>query len=308
MEMRNYKFYLTNIGLFYVAAIWGSTFFVVKDSLAHINPVVLVGYRFTLAAFMLACFLIYTRRPLFVNMKSGLILGALLWLVYGPQTIGLGLTTASNSGFITGLFVAFVPIFSFLFLREPPSGSKILAILVSVAGLWFLMGGFQEVNRGDLLTIITAIAYAAYILFADKYVKASIDPYVLSFQQFLGVGLISLGLGAVLGLPFTPATMNTFGIIFFLTLFPTLSAFVIQLVAQKRVTPIKISLVFALEPVFAAIFAWTLGGETFILSRASGGFLIFAALIIAELSGQDIKNFFNISVGRIQYGGQVKQS
>ncbi|GAH27457.1 unnamed protein product [marine sediment metagenome] len=81
--------------------------------------------------------------------------------------------------------------------------------------------------------------------------------------------------------------------ILFLTLFPTISAFIIQLTAQKFTLPIRVSLIFSLEPVFAALFAWTLGGETFILHRAFGGLLIFLAILISEIPIKKI-DFFKI--------------
>ncbi len=278
-----HRSHLADLGLLYIAVIWGSTFFVVKDSLAYVNPVVLVGYRFVLATLIMGCYLLYRRKSWLTNFKSGAVLGVLLWLCYVPQTIGLEYTTASNSGFITGLFVAFVPIFSFVLFQELPSLPKLLAVFTSTIGLWFLTGGLSEINGGDLLTIITAMAFAAYILIADRYAKNNLDPYVLSFQQFLIVGGLSVIVALIFRFPFTVASPGTLGVILFLTLFPTLSAFVIQLVAQKHTAPVKVSLILAVEPIFAAVFAWTLGGETFILSRAMGGVLVVLAIIVAEV-------------------------
>jgi len=279
----DYKTYLAHFGLFYSAAVWGSTFFLVKWCLLSINPVILVGYRFTLAAIILGSFLVIRRRGLFAHLREGLVLGLFLWLLYVPQTIGLGITTASNSGFITGTFVIFVPIFSFVVFHRAPPLTGIISALVSLTGLWFLTRGLQSVNSGDLLTIITAMAYAIHILFIDRFVKAGADPYILSFQQFLFVGLASLIAGFIFKLPFTPASTGVIWVIFFLALFPTLSAFVIQLVAQKSTSPIRVSLIFAFEPVFAGLFAWTLGREPFAPHRAVGGLLVFLALIISSL-------------------------
>src|SRR5690348_16387619 len=103
---------LSDASLLYVAAIWGSTFIVVKDSLRNIDPIVMVGYRFLLAALFLLIFLIIKKKVFWKNLIPGIVLGILLWLIYIPQTVGLLYTTAANSVFITGLFVAFVPIFS----------------------------------------------------------------------------------------------------------------------------------------------------------------------------------------------------
>jgi len=274
---------LSNLGLFYSAAIWGTTFFIVKGSLAHIDPVILVGYRFLLAAIILGGWLSLRRMPLFADFKKGAILGLFLGILYLSQTIGLGITTASNSGFITGMFVAFVPIFSWTVFRQKPPWTGWVASAVSLSGLWILTGGMCNVNGGDLLTIMSAMTYAIHILFTDKYVKSGIDPIMLNFQQFLFVGVVSLLMGLIFNLPLAPSSIDVMWIILFLTIFPTLSAFVIQLTAQKYVSPIRVSLIFAFEPVFAAIFAWTLGNELFEAQRAVGGMLIFLALTISGL-------------------------
>lgn len=289
LEREGYKSRLANIGLFYTAAVWGSTFFLVKQSLISINPVILVGYRFVIAAIILAAVLIYQKKPLFKHLKEGLILGFFIWILYIAQTLGLKITTAVNSGLITGLFVAFVPLFSILFFKKTPALTGIIAAIVSLAGLWVLTGGLKNVNAGDIITLLSAMTYAIHILFADRYVKNGLDPYILNFQQFLFVGLASLFVGLVFRLPFTVTDTNVIRVIVFLALFPTLSAFVIQLAAQKYTAPITVSLILAFEPVFAVIFAWTLGKESYEISHAIGGFLIFLALLISALPSRMIR-------------------
>jgi len=280
---------LSEAGLLYAAAIWGSTFFIVKDSLNLVDPVILVGYRFTLAAILLGGYCLIAKKQLLVGWGKGIILGIFLWLLYIPQTIGLSITTASNSGFITGLFVAFVPIFSLLIFKRKPSTLSLIATVISLAGLWTLTGGMTDINNGDLLTLLAAMTYAIHILYVDKYLKQGYDPAVLCFQQFLFVGLVSLIVGAIFKLPFTPGNLKTITVILFLTLFPTLSAFAIQMVAQKFTSPLRVSLIFALEPVFAAVFAWTLGNEQVIMRRALGGLLIFAAMLISSIPAERFK-------------------
>ncbi len=272
-----------NLGLFYSAAIWGSTFFIVKDTLNYISPTLLVGYRFLLAALILATYLLISRKSLFANIKQGLLMGLFLWLLYITQTIGLKITAASNSGFITGLFVAFVPIFAFLLYRKKPSYFGLAAVALSLIGLWLLSGGMKELNAGDTLTLAAAMSYAIHILLADRYLKSGTDPYIICFQQFAFVGIISLILGGFESSPWIPYNTQAIVIIMFLALFPTLSAFIIQLLAQKVVSPLRVSLIFAFEPVFAALFAWTLGGELFRPERALGGLLIFIAMVVSGL-------------------------
>jgi len=278
---------LADIGLLYAAGIWGATFFIVKSTLADIDPVVLVGYRFLLAGLGLLVYVKMSGRRLTTGLKQAAVLGCLLWTLYIPQTMGLQYTTASNSGFITGLFVAFVPLFLLTIFKRRPTVAEMAASAISLAGLWVITGGLVDINVGDMLTVITAIAYAMHLLYADKYMKNGIDPFVSACQQFLIVGILSLITALVFDLPFGITSNRAIWMVIFLAVFPTLSAFVIQMTAQKIARPLRVSLIFALEPVFAAMFAWTLGGEAFVLHRALGGLLIFAALVISGMPHPD---------------------
>ncbi|MDD5425348.1 MAG: DMT family transporter [candidate division Zixibacteria bacterium] len=277
------KVILADAGLFYAAAIWGATFILVKTALADIDAVVMVGYRFLLAGSVLLVYVLVTGRRLFEGLGRAFALAIMLWFLYIPQTLGLKYTTASNSGFITGLFVMFVPLFLRTIFKRRPTVMELTASFISLVGLWILTGGLRDINIGDILTLSAAMTYALHLLYSDKYMKAGIDPFLISCQQFLIVGLLSLLTALILDLPWGIATVKTGGIVVFLALFPTLSAFVIQMVAQKITSPLRVSLIFALEPVFAALFAWTWGGEAFIPHRALGGLFIFAALILSGL-------------------------
>src|SRR5687767_11097688 len=114
---------LTDLGLLYCAAIWGSTFYLVKDALDDVDPIVMVAYRFIFAASLLGP--IAGRRPkMGVHIKESLVLAGLLWALYVSQTVGLAYTSASNSGFITGLFIVFVPVFLWLFFSKPPTKAQ----------------------------------------------------------------------------------------------------------------------------------------------------------------------------------------
>lgn len=292
MKLKSHKIGkgLADIGLLYVVAAWGSTFFIVKGALDSIDPIILIGYRCMLAALILGAILLYKREKIFANAKQGLILGLVMWLVFVPQTVGLSYTTASSAGFITGLFIVFVPIFSFIFYRKRPTILAFLAVAVALAGLWVLTGGLKSFNFGDFLILLSAVAAAWQILIIDKYVKSKASSLVLAFQQFFFVGLFSLASGLALNLPFSVNSTGTWWAILFLAIFATLLANVVRMYAQKYSTPLRVSLIFTLEPVFAAVFAWWLGGEMFTISAAIGGALIVLAMVISELPSRAIKS------------------
>ncbi len=289
--MKGFKGMLSDAGLLYAAAIWGATFFMVKDVLRHVTPLALLGYRFLIAALIMLLMLILLKQNPFSQWKQGMILGFFLWTIYVPQTIGLKFTTASNSGFITGLFIVFVPLFAFIFQKKVPKPMKIFSIALAVSGLFVLTGGLHDANFGDFLTLFAAMGYAIHILIADHFMKSGSDPFVLNFQQMLVVGLLSITAGLSTGTSLSCDCHAALGIIVFLAVFPTVSAFIIQLVAQRHTSPVKVAIIFSMEPVFAALFAWTYGNELIVPHRALGGLLIVAAMVLSELPiGQKEKN------------------
>jgi drug/metabolite transporter (DMT)-like permease len=282
---------LSHLGLGYCALVWGATFYIVKDALAGVDPVAMVAYRFLLAALLLLPVVVLlpgARAALRdrATLRSGAILGIFLGTSYLTQTVGLKYTSAANSGFITGLFVIFVPLFLLIFLRRPLSRAQWASCGVAVLGLWLLTGGGVGFNLGDGLTVLTAMAYAAQLLAADRFSRTDANPLVLAFHQFWITGLGSLALSLLLARPLAVRTDHALWAILLLTLFPTLSAFVIQLFAQRHVPAMTATMIFLLEPVFAALFAWTAGGERFSAVPAAGGALIVAAMVWTEWAKQ----------------------
>ena len=270
-------------GLVYCALIWGSTFYIVKDVVATVDPMALTGYRFLISALMLAPWALTRPHPS-RSLKEGVILGALLMILYVTQTAGLVYTTASNSGFITGTFIFFVPAFLYLFFREMPNRGQWFAVALAGGGLWLLTGGLSGFNRGDALTIFAAMAYAAHLLATDRFVKFHDDIILIAFHQFWFCGAASMLLcGATTNSSAVPSA-EAWRWILFLALLPNLSAFYIQMTAQRCTPPLKVGLIFSLEPVFAALFAWTLGGEVFTKRGAFGGLLIILGMVTGELS------------------------
>jgi drug/metabolite transporter (DMT)-like permease len=207
----------------------------------------------------------------------------IIFVLYAAQTWGLVYTTAANSAFITGLFVIFIPPFAYLLDRELPGSMRLLAVLIAVAGLYLLMGGIAGLNRGDVLTLIAAATYALHVLITGRAMASGADALVVACQQMLVCGVLSFACAAMLHVPLGLGTPRVAYMVLFLTLLPTLSAYLLQLVAQRRVDPLRTALIFTLEPVFGALFAWTLGGEAFVVMRGIGGLLIVVAMFVAEI-------------------------
>ena len=116
--IEKYKKITALFGVIFITAAWGSTFVVVKESLNGINPLVLVGYRFAVASIILILYLFYKKKSIFQNLKEGAVLGFCMWGMYISQTIGLMYTKASNSGFITGMYILFIPLLNLIIFRK----------------------------------------------------------------------------------------------------------------------------------------------------------------------------------------------
>ncbi len=273
----------SDIGLFYCAAIWGSTFIVTKGALDSVDPVVMVGMRFVLSAALLLPWVL-RRKNKTRHLREGFFLSLFLASLFITQTSGLVYTTASNSGFITGLFIIFIPLFMYLFRREKPAKLQGGSAVLALAGMWLLTGGVKGFNIGDALTLVAAASYSIHLIVTDKYVKAEADAVLLVFHHFWMVGAISFALALLRGSSLAVSGVNAWGVILFLAVFPTMTAFFIQMLAQKYSEPFKVGIIFTLEPVFAALFAWTWGGEEFVYVKAAGGLLIVSGMIMGELS------------------------
>ncbi len=284
----NDKKYWPDLSLLLLQVFWGATFFIIKYAQDYISPVTLLAYRFLLGAVLMAILLyFFQRKPLFKNFRQGFILGFILCLAYIAQSTGLVYISASNSGFITGLFVIFVPLFSILVLKKVPSIKNFIALAVSLIGLWILTGGVGQMNRGDLLTLVTAVTIAIHILYTNKLIKNQTDPYILNFQQLFTVGILCLLVVVIFKQPLAIGSTKAIWAMLYLSIIAGVLGYLIQNLAQKYVPPLRVSVIFTTEAVFAAIFAWTLGREHFVPIQALGGLLIFIAMVLSELPLED---------------------
>ena len=280
---------LADLGLLFAAVLYGSTFFVMKDLLTAVHPVTLLAYRFIVAGVLLLA-LAATRKQFSHHIRNlnqwkyALAMGAVLWGLMIPQVVGLQFTTASNSGFITGLFVVIVPLLSWVVFRQQVGTMKWLAISLAMLGLWLLTGGISGLNLGDALTLVTAGLYAVYIIVADRALQqASSNALLLAGQHLLVAAILTWLTAAVVQAPLDVPTFSNVLQLGYLAVIATGVSTVVQMWAQRYTTPVKAGLLLGTEPLFAALLAWTLGGEEFVLIAAVGGLLIVLAIMVAEL-------------------------
>lgn len=271
--------------LLLVAFVWGFTFIMVKQAIAEVGVYPFLFLRFTLSlVFMI---LIFAKKLLRLDrfiVFSGTVLGVFLFLAYAFQTTGLAYTSASNAGFITGLNVIFVPIFSIVIFKQIPRPLTVLGIVVATGGLFLLTGGYGDgFNRGDILVLACAICYAMHILCTGRYAPI-MDVYLLATVQIGVVALFSLPF-AIFSLSSIPSgiPLSVWKSVIFTGLLATVFAFVAQTRAQRFTPPPRAALILLMESVFCAITARFYGGEKLSGVALAGGILMVIGMVLAEL-------------------------
>lgn len=269
------------------ALFWGSTFVVVKQAIAHVDPLFFIGARFLLAAVMLA--VLFPKRvagQFRAAWKKGTILGLLLTLGFAMQTLGLQSTSASASGFITGLSIVLVGVFDALLTKKLPGRLQCLGILSGTFGLLLLgfSGGRLAFSSGDWLTLICAFGFALHIAVTGVFAPDS-DPVALSTIQFATVAAVTLTLTAVSGRFHPETVLSVWPAVVFTGIFASGLAFLFQTMAQRRVPAVEAAVILAAEPLFAALFARIFLGETGGWRLMAGGAIIVLGMVLSAVKG-----------------------
>jgi drug/metabolite transporter (DMT)-like permease len=222
-----------------------------------------------------------------VALAAPLLMGLALFAGYSLQTFGLRLTTPAKAGFITGLSVVIVPVVSTLLLRQRLSRGVWLGVGLATVGLALLsLQADLSVNPGDLLVLGCALAFACQILLTGRFAPRY-DPLLLTFGQIVVVAFLAGIAALALESPPMPPGSVLFAAAF-TGILATSLAFGIQTTAQRFTSPTRTALVFATEPVFAALFSFLLIGEVLGLRQLAGCALILAGMITAEILRNNI--------------------
>ena len=273
---------LAALGLLAVTAAWGSTFFLLKDVLERIPVTDFLAVRFALAAVAL-----WLLAPRSVSRLSPLERrhGVLLGLVYGGgqilQTVGLQSTSASVSGFVTGMYVVFTPLLGAVLLRARIGRTVWLAVALSTVGLAVLsLKGFS-VGTGEALTLASALLYAAHIVGLGVW-STGRSAIGLTVVQLLTITAVC-GAGALPGGIVLPATRGDWLALVHMALVAGSRALVVQTWAQAHLAATRAAIIMTMEPVWAGLFAVLFGGERLGLRVVLGGGLVLTAMYLVEL-------------------------
>jgi drug/metabolite transporter (DMT)-like permease len=265
--------------------IWGGTFSFVRESLQSTDPQLYLALRFSFA--LPVSYLLFFRkiklncRDTFVK---GMLLGVVLYLAFLFQTIGQAYTTATRSGFITALYIVFVPIFLAIWRLKLPSLNVILATLFALAGVGLLSGpeifGIEP-GIGEWLTICCAFLFALQILLAQRLPNKD-NTWGLHFWQIFAVVILSWSGWLAFGenrLSFDGQLITS---LLFNGILGTVVAFGIQLKYQPQTSAERAAIIYSFEPLFAGLIAYIFLGEQLGLIEIAGGGLILAGLMLSK--------------------------
>ncbi|EHR77464.1 permease [Thermococcus litoralis DSM 5473] len=258
-----------------ITVIWGFTFPAMKVSLAYLSPVLFLAYRFGIASLLML--LIFRKKAIkSETFFEGFILGTTLFFGHGFQIVGLKYTSASNSAFITSLYVVFTPFIAYFLLGDKLRVRDFLSLSVAIAGLYLISGASLSFNYGDLLTVLCAISFAFQIVLVQKFGER--DYLSLAFWQIFWNFVFStiyalIFEGFVLPIGITP----WLGIIY-TGVFATVIAFTLQVKYQKETKAHKAALIYSAEPIFGHISAFLTIGEVLSLRGYLGALLILTAI------------------------------
>lgn len=278
-----------DLTLLIVALIWGSAFVVQRLAAAQVGVYTFNGVRFLLAALALTPLarlrLFHVAGAAGFRWRSliGVILaGCILTAGAGFQQAGLKMTTAGNAGFITGLYVVWIPVFMSVFWRQKIRPTIWVAALMSAGGLYLLSAsGPLRLNRGDALELVGAIFWALHVIVTDRMVKRmNVAHFVIG--QYAVCALINLQIGFWLEPGVLSAILAHGWMVAYTGLLSVGVGYTLQAVGQRVAPPADAAIILSMEAVFAAAAGWIFLGETLTLLQILGCSIMLSGMLLSQ--------------------------
>ncbi|MCI8594557.1 MAG: DMT family transporter [Oscillospiraceae bacterium] len=265
--------------------IWGSTFFILKDTLEDVSVFFMLAFRFTLATAILA--LVFFKRWKGIWKKgyfaAGGVMGTLMFLAYTIQNYGLMETTPGKNAFFTAVYCVMVPFLYWIIARIRPNRFHVLAAVLCLGGIGLVSwdGGFS-LGRGDALTLLGGLMYALHIV-AVAYFSKGKDIFILTVLQFATTALWSWAATLVThGLPVGGLPAQGWAVLLYLAIAATTLALLFQNVGQKYTDPSSAAVLLSLEAPFGVAFSMIFYQERPTVTMVAGFVLIFLSILCAE--------------------------
>lgn len=278
-----------NLVLLLAAAIWGGGFVAQSTAMSKIGPFWFVGLRFAIAAVAVLPFALMEAR------RAAKPIGSRNWFGFGyvglalfggaiTQQVGLLTTTVTNSSFLTGLYVVFVPVISVIALRRYPHWIIWPAAGMSLSGIFLLSGGAVEnLTPGDVLSIVCAFFWGIQIILAGLFVTSTGRPLALSLTQFAVCSLCCLAIAPFVETISIAAILSAGREILYVGIVSSGLAFVLQVIGQRYTTAPQAAIFLSSEALFGGLLGALLLGEMLPPVGYLGCSIIFAAMLLVEL-------------------------
>jgi drug/metabolite transporter (DMT)-like permease len=275
-----------DLSLVSVALVWGATFVLVKRALSDVSTLLFLTIRFALAT---AALLFLFRKQLrgaaaSKSLRGGLIAGLCLFSGYVLQTFGLKYTSASKTGFITGLYIPLVPLISSVVYKKLPQFAELLGVATAFAGLALMTveRSLLDLNLGDMLVAGCAVAYALHMVVLGRF-AATASPAPLVVAQIATAAALSAGTFWWAEPVRLTWSTNLLIALVVTSLLATAFAFSVQTWAQRWSSPTRTALIFSMEPVFAWVTSYIVAGEVLSRRAIAGAVLILTGILLVEL-------------------------
>ena len=272
------------LGLLTVAAAWGSSFPLTKSLLQRMTPLNFLAVRFTIAGVvMLLAFYPAVRRLSRRSLIRGGVLGATYGVAQILQTVGLTHTSASVSGFVTGMYVVLTPICAAVLLRTPIGRRVWIGAIVATIGLAILALSGMHIGIGEAVTLASAVIYALHIVGLGAWSKAR-EALGLAVVQIVVTGLVALIAATIAepgGLTLPGDTFDWVALLY-MALISGAVAMIVQSWAQAYLAPSRAAIIMSTEPAWAALFSITFLGEPLTYRILVGGSLMLGAMVLVE--------------------------
>lgn len=279
-----------NLVLLVAALIWGSAFVAQSTAMESMGPLLFTGLRFVIAAACVAPFaLVETRRHAGAPIARGqsglfLVVGLIFFMGIALQQVGLVVTSVTNAGFLTGLYVVMVPALGLIVFRDKPHPIAWPAAAASLGGIYLLGGGSLEgLNWGDGLIIVCAVFWALHVLFVGRVGMASGRPLTLSFVQFSIVGALAFAIGLVFEDLSLAAMKGAAFELFYTGVLSGGLAFTLQVIGQRWTKASDAAIILSAEALFAALCGAVFLGERLTPMGLVGCALIFGAIVAVQI-------------------------
>ena len=291
-----------NLILLLTSIIWGAAFVFQRTGMDSVGPITFNAVRMAAAAVFLILLSVFfdlkkkkssqdieksdpekLKKRQRTTLIGGLLCGFFLTVSSLSQQIGMVYTSAGKAGFITAMYMLFVPIFNLIIFKKKTSGAVWVAIALGIVGMYLLCVKENfTLTTGDTFILLCALLFSGHILCCDKFAQ-NCDPVKLSAIQFTVAAVVCLILAFIFEKPSVNGVLEAAVPILYCGIMSGGVGYTLQIIGQKHTDPAAASIIMSLEAVFAAVAGALLLNESMSSQEFIGCVVMFVAIILVQL-------------------------